>query len=125
MMDFLCRDAGVEGSGVYQAMSSLWKSVEQLGHGNYVPVGCRELELSQTKLKKYCLPALTAKQKNEVWQRGPDEYASELDALLPETHHPMVRRVIDGRLPAYELERLKEIERIEHECRLQAIGRTS
>jgi hypothetical protein len=84
-----------------------------------------ELGLTEFQVGYLSLPTRPAKRKSEADKRWPHDYAAELDAIPPDTLRDMVREAIERHLPAYELQRLKEIERAERQTLLQFIGRAA
>ncbi|MDT8329248.1 MAG: hypothetical protein RQ750_18085 [Roseovarius sp.] len=107
------------------AAASLREKVERFGQEYGVPVVFEELGLTELQVGYLGLPTRPAKRKSEADKRWPHDYAAELDAIPPDTLREMVRAAIEQHLPAYELQRLKEIERAERQTLLRFIGRAA
>lgn len=107
------------------AAASLREKVERFGGEYGVPVVFEELGLTEFQVGYLGLPTRPAKRKSEADKRWPHDYAAELDAIPPDTLREMVRAAVEQHLPAYELQRLKEIERAERQTLLQFIGRAA
>lgn len=95
------------------ATSSLREKVERFGAEMDVPVSFNVLGLTYDQVIAMNLPTRRPKRTSVADQRWPYDIAAELDAIPPDTLRGMVREAIEQHMPAWELQRLQDVEEAE------------
>lgn len=104
------------------AALSLREKVERFGRDYAVPVRFKQLGLSHEQVMALALPTRPAKRTSVADQRWPHDFAAELDAIPPDTIRRLVREAIEGHLPQWELEYLREIEAEERQMLMRIVS---
>lgn len=107
------------------AEGSLREKVMRFGRDMGVPVEFNALGLTAAQVEAMKLPTRPHKRNSAADRKWPFDFAAELDAIPPDTLRDMVRAAIERHLPAWQLERLKEIEAAERETLMNFIGRAA
>ncbi|MCC6001902.1 MAG: hypothetical protein JJU19_13730 [Pararhodobacter sp.] len=107
------------------AQNSLREKVERFGRDMGVPVEFNTLGMTAEQVASMRLPTRPHKRNTPADRAWPHDYAAELDAIPPDALRDMVRAAIERHLPAWELERLREVERAERETLMNFIGRAA
>ncbi len=105
------------------AERSLREKVMRFGREMGVPVQFHPLGLTIEQVNAFNLPTRPHKRNSAADKKWPHDFAAELDAIPPDTLREMVRAAIERHLPAWQLERLKEVEAIERETLRQFVWR--
>lgn len=107
------------------AALSLQEKVERFGAEYDVPILFQQLGLSERQVQEWALPTRPPKRNTTADQRWPYDFAAELDAIPPDDLRELVRNAIEHHLPSYELDRLKEAEKLERATLWEFIGRAA
>lgn len=105
------------------AALSLQEKVERFGREFDVPVEFKQLGLHHSQVLDMGLPTRPAKRQTVADQRWPHDFAAELDAIPPDDLRDMVRDAIEGHLPKWQLEYLKQVENEERQTLRRFIQR--
>lgn len=97
------------------AEKSLREKVMRFGEELGVPVEFYTLGLTAMQVEQLELPTRKPKRNTPADRKWPHDFAAELDAIEPDMLRAMVEAAIEQYLPSHELEKLKEIERLERE----------
>lgn len=103
------------------AALSLREKVERFGVDFGVPVEFHQLGLNYAQVIDLELQTRPAKRNTAADQRWPHDFAAELDAIPPDTIRDMVREAIEGHLPSYQLQFLKQVEQQEREMLMRIV----
>ncbi|OYW54245.1 MAG: hypothetical protein B7Y80_13675 [Hyphomicrobium sp. 32-62-53] len=97
------------------AAQSLREKVLRFGADLGVRVQVHTLGLTEFQVKELELPTRKPKRNTPADRKWPHEFAAELDAIEPDMLRAIVEAAIEQYLPSHELEKLKEVERLERE----------